>query len=86
MLSKLIHGEHEDVSFGSLPQTYLLLQSLCLWSRFDVVHSFEVQFDVGFLKLNRKRTSREMGSIIYLVEGMFRNCFIFNSFITRIAC
>ena len=60
MPNKLIHSDHEDVSFGSFPQTYLLLQSLCFWSRFDVVHSFEVQFDVRFLKLNGKRTSREM--------------------------
>ena len=86
MPSNLIHSDHEDVSFGSFPQTYLLFQSLCFWSRFDVVDSFEVQSDVRFLKLNGKRTRREILSVIYLVEGMLRNYFLFNSFVKRIAC
>ena len=48
MSSKLIHGDHKDVSFCSFPQTYLLLQSPYFYSQFDVVHQFEVQFDVPF--------------------------------------
>ena len=56
MPSKLIRDHHEDVSFGSFPQTYVPV----FWSRFDVVHLFEVQFEVRFLKLNGKRTNREM--------------------------
>ena len=39
MSSRLIHGNHEDISFCSF-----------LKSRFDAVYHFDVQFDVSFLK------------------------------------
>ena len=48
MSSKLIDGDHEDVSFCSFPPTYLLFHSPCFQFQFDVVDQFEVQFDVLF--------------------------------------
>ena len=62
MSSKLIHGDHKDVSFSSFPQTYLLLQSPCL---------FEVQFDVPFLKWILRHTSRARDVIRNLPSGRY---------------
>ena len=75
MPSKLIHGNQEDISFGSFPQTYLLLQSLCFWSQFDVVHSFEVQFDVRLFKIKwrmykKRDVIRNLPSGKYLCLGI----------------
>ena len=43
--------------------------------------SLKIQFHVRFKSW--KYTSREILSLIYLAEGMFRNCFPFHNFITH---